>query len=205
MSPGKEAMVTDITQISANLLSFYDFSDKDVVSVGAGGGQMIEYARSAKKVLAVDSDPGAIEKLEEQVRSSGLADRFHIIQSDFESTDVKGDVVLFEFCLHEMKDPAGAIARARSMAPDLVIIDHLPESEWAYYAAEERQVRDSWDAVLACAIRIRGSFSAAQCFRDYEDLQNRVRTQGEESLRRIKRFAQETDIVIRMPYGIVLI
>ena len=45
--PGKEAMATDITQVSANLLSFYDFRDKVVVSVGAGGGQLIEYARSA--------------------------------------------------------------------------------------------------------------------------------------------------------------
>ena len=198
-------MATDIAQVSANLLSVYDFSNKVVVAVGAGGGQLMDYAQSASKVFAVDSDPGAIEKLETEVRSRGWTDRFEIIHSDFDRTDVGGDVVLFEFCLHEMKDPSGAIARARSMAPDLIIIDHLPESDWAYYTAEERKVRNSWDAVLTCEIRIRGSFSAIQRFRDYGELQDRVRILGEESLGRIERFADETDIVIRMPYGIVLI
>ena len=32
-----------------------------------------------------------------------------------------GDVVYFEFCLHEMDDPAKALIHAKSLAPDIVV------------------------------------------------------------------------------------
>jgi len=34
-----------------NLLSFYDFEEKTVISVGADGSSMVEYAKDIKKVL----------------------------------------------------------------------------------------------------------------------------------------------------------
>lgn len=52
-------MATDIGKVIDNLVSVYDFTDKTVVHVGAGGGQLIAYARSALRVIAVDPDAEA--------------------------------------------------------------------------------------------------------------------------------------------------
>jgi len=53
-------MATDIKKVIEDLLGFYDFDDKVVISVGAGGGQLIEYGRKAKRVIALDNDAEAI-------------------------------------------------------------------------------------------------------------------------------------------------
>ncbi len=39
------------------------------------------------------------------------------------------------------KDPQKALAYARTLAPKIVVFDHSPGSEWAFYAAEEGKVR----------------------------------------------------------------
>ena len=52
----------------------------------------------------------------------------------------RGDVVMFEFCLHEMKDPVAAINHALTMAPTVLITDHWSGSEWAYVVDEEEKV-----------------------------------------------------------------
>jgi len=63
-------MPTDLDLIVANLTSFHDFSGKIVIHVGAGGGQLIGYAASCRKVVAVDNDPSALERLEQRVASA---------------------------------------------------------------------------------------------------------------------------------------
>ncbi|MCK7462089.1 MAG: serine hydrolase [Sphingobacterium sp.] len=132
-------MAADYKKMVADLLAFYDLGDKTVLSVGAGGGQLIEYGRTARKVLALDSDALALEKLRENLEAAGLEDRFEPVLGDFFAIDLKADVVLFEFCLHEMADPGAAVERARGLAPAVVVFDHGPGSEWSYLAAEERQ------------------------------------------------------------------
>jgi len=49
-------VATDIAKGIANLTSVYDFDGKTVVHVGAGGGQFIAYAATARHVLAIDPD-----------------------------------------------------------------------------------------------------------------------------------------------------
>lgn len=44
-------MATDVNLIIKNLLEFYDFNQKVIVSVGAGGGQFVEYTEDAKNIL----------------------------------------------------------------------------------------------------------------------------------------------------------
>ncbi|MDD4857209.1 MAG: hypothetical protein PHD74_03785 [Candidatus Krumholzibacteria bacterium] len=56
-------MATDIGKIVENLVSFYDFKGKDVVHVGAGGGQLVGYAHSPRKITAIDNDRSAVERL----------------------------------------------------------------------------------------------------------------------------------------------
>lgn len=198
-------MATDIKTIVANLLAFYDFRDKTVISVGAGGGQLIEYGRTAGKVIAVDNDPSAMEKLRENLKLSGLEDKFTTVLEDFDRTASRGDAVLFEFCLHEMSDPEAAVKHARSLAPDVIIFDHWPGSEWSYIAAEEAKVAAGWQALMHFAIKKEQKHDAVQVFKDYEELYTKVKGQGATSIARIAKYKGKTDIVIPMSYGLVLI
>jgi len=119
-------MATDIAKVIANLTSFYDFRNKSVVHVGAGGGQFIAYASDAYHVVAVDPDAAALEPLRAAIDRLGLGDRFTVRQAVFESLTDKADVVFFEFCLHEMNDPEAVLRHARTLAPEALVIDHAP-------------------------------------------------------------------------------
>jgi len=54
-------MATDINKILKNLYEFYDLADHTIITVGAGGGQLIGYGNKAKKVLAIDYDREALD------------------------------------------------------------------------------------------------------------------------------------------------
>jgi hypothetical protein len=128
-----------------------------------------------------------------------------VVACDFYDLELPGDVVLFEFCLHEMRDPAAAIDLARAMAEDVVVIDHLPESRWSWYANEEKAVAGTWKAVAAKGTRLMKSYDAAQRFDSYPELQAKFSSSDEESLRRIGELHDRTAIEIAMPYGIALL
>jgi SAM-dependent methyltransferase len=198
-------MATDIKKLVGNLLEFYDFKNKTVVSVGAGGGQLIEYGRPAKKVIAVDNSIEALDKLKESLAKSDLGDKFTLVHSDFYQCDQKGDVVVFEFCLHEMPDPATAVVHARKLAGDVLALDHLPESPWIYYGTEEEKAVGSWRALRSLPLRKFQKYDAVQFFKDYEELRQKVGVMGEEAIRRIRSFAGRTDFIIPMTYGFALI
>ncbi len=198
-------MATDVGRILENLLAFYDFKGKTVVAVGAGGGQLAGYGRPAKRVIAVDRDPAAMDKLKESSQRLGLSGRFEYWSGDFCTCDRQGDTVLFEFCLHEMDDPVAALNNARILAPDTVVIDHAPGSAWIYYGAEDDKVERSWRAVETFPVIRRSGHAAEQRFRDFRELHDKVSLQGEESLRRIEEFRGQADIVIPMSYALALI
>jgi tRNA A58 N-methylase Trm61 len=196
---------TDIGLIVANLVAFHDFRGQVVVHVGAGGGQLMGYARSARRVIAVDKDRSAIQRLELRLAEDSLQGTVSVVTGDFCALDLRGDVVLFEFCLHEMPQPEAAIAHAREGARDVVVIDHLPVSRWSWYADESEAMARAWAAVEAAGARRRQSYEAVQSFRDHAELRARLATQGDESLRRISEFERQAGIVIPMPYGIALL
>ena len=194
-------MATDYREIIRNLLNFADFAGRSVIAVGAGGGQLIEYGRPAAKVIAVDPDPAALEPLREKLERSGLADKFTVIQSDFLGFRERSDIVLFEFCLHEMPNPSAALTHARTLAPTVVVMDHWPGSEWAFITAEEDKAIEAWAAVLSCRPEKTVSIEAFQLFKDYEELRQKVQGQGAMSLARIEGFRDRSDITIPMTYG----
>jgi hypothetical protein len=198
-------MATDYENLIAELLAFYDFTAKTVIAVGAGGGQLIAYGRAAGKVLALDNDVQALEKLRQSLKAAGLEDRFTPILGDFYKISLKADAVLFEFSLHEMPDPGVAVERARGMAPDVVIFDHWPASAWSYFAAEEKKVAASWASLVGSPVKKRQRHEAVQFFKDYEELYQKVKGQGETSLARIAEYKGKTDIQIPMSYGLALI
>lgn len=197
-------MATDVARIIQNLIDFYDFTAKEIISVGAGGGQLVEYARGARRVIAVDSDPAAIERLNAALAKAGLASLFETITADFLETTLSADVVLFEFCLHEMADPAAAIAHAKAMAPDVVVIDHAPNSEWSFYTAEAEKIAAEWQAVEAAGTSRRIHHEAIQRFADYAEIFEKLKGLGPPATDRILRFRDAHDFTIAMPYAIAL-
>ncbi|HBZ66794.1 MAG TPA: hypothetical protein DEO70_08140 [Bacteroidales bacterium] len=198
-------MATDIKKIIANLFAFYDFDDQTIISVGAGGGQFIEYGRASKKVIAIDNDKEALGKLKDSLEKSKLLDKYTLINSDFILVNRKGDIVMFEFCLHEMKSPEAAINHALTMAPGVLICDHWPNSEWAYIADETEKVINSWETLKRFNIKKIQQYETVQFFHDYEELFQKVNVQGQRSIDRISQFKDEKNFTVPMPYGFVLI
>jgi hypothetical protein len=198
-------MATDIAEILANLLGFYRFEDKTIISVGAGGGQFAGYGRVARKVIAVDPDGAALAALVERIRALGIEDRFVLVEKDLMAVTERADVVLFEFCLHEIPDHGGALAHAATLAPDIVIIDHAPGTPWTHACDETEKVAASWEAVEARGIRQMERFDAVQRFASYQELFEKVKGQGAEAIRRIERWRGCSDITIPMAYRIALV
>ncbi|MFA8435292.1 MAG: class I SAM-dependent methyltransferase [Marinifilaceae bacterium] len=198
-------MVKDIQQLITNLLDFYDFKDKTIISVGAGGGQFIEYGRVAKQVIAIDNDEVALKRLQENLSRTGLTDKFTLIHSDFTDFEAKGDVVLFEFCLHEMEKPQLALAHAQAIALQMVVADHGIDSEWAFIADEREKAIKSWSSVDLQPANKSQTYRAQQYFKDYQELYQKVKVQGERSIERIENYKDKRDIIIPMSYKFVLI
>jgi len=168
--------------------------------VGAGGGQLLDLYRDTARIVAIDSDPAALRQLEAAVAARGLQDRVELVQGDFFDVARRAEVVVFEFCLHEMPDPARALERARSLAPEVLVFDHAPGSRWAYYTVEEEKVVRSTQAMEACGIRRRADFTGEQRFRDHGELRDKVASQGPTAVERAAPLREGRDIVIPMAY-----
>src|SRR5262245_55618250 len=162
---GDRRVATDIEPIIRELRSFYDFTGRTVVDVGAGGGQLVEYARGARAVIAVDRDPAALDRLAARLRERGLSATFTLVARDFLDVTTAGDVVLLECCLHQMEEPERALAHARTLAPDVLVIDHAPGSPWSWHAAEDERVEGAWKAVERWGIGRERTASGMQLFR----------------------------------------
>lgn len=198
-------MAIDIRKVIENLLAVYDFSGRTIIVVGGGGGQFIEYGRSARQILAVDNDAAAIRMLRENLKKAGLEDRFTPILGDFYEVRLKGDGVLFEYCLHEMSDPMAAVRHAQTMASDVIVIDHWPGSEWTYYTAEEGKVARSWASLESFVFKKRQKYDTVHFFRDHDEIRQKLKDLGEPSLSRIEKFRGQKNFSIPTSYGIAVI
>jgi 16S rRNA G966 N2-methylase RsmD len=198
-------MATDILAILKNILEFADFNNKTVIAVGAGGGQFAEYGRKARRIIAVDINLEALEALQNKVAVIGLMDRFEYHSGDFNTFTLTGDMIFFEFCFHEMADPVSALAKAKSMAPQILIFDHSPDSPWAYIAAEETKVMNAWQVIQAQNPNRVQHYPCLQSFTTFAELETKVMPQGEVSLQRIEPYRGQENITIPMSYGLALL
>ena len=198
-------MAVDYAQLVANLRRFYDFSGKVGLVVGAGGGLLLDPASTAKKLIAVDRDREALHRLKAKIDANGARDAIEVVCASFEVVNLRGDVVYFEFCLHETTSPEQALAHARTLAPDIIVYDHLPDSPWSFHAAEEDKVRRSAEAMERFGVRRRQTFSTEQRFRDHDELLAKIRVQGPVAIQRAERFIGATNVVIPMSYGLALL
>jgi SAM-dependent methyltransferase len=195
----------DYGQLAENLRCFYDFAGKVVIFVGAGGGQLLDPNAGAKRLIAIDQNAEALAELKAKLAAKRKNDSVEVVAAKFEGVAVSGDVVYFELCLHEMEDPEKALAHARTLAPDIVVFDHLPDSEWAFYTAEDEKVRRSAEALKHFGVRRREVFLAEQRFRDHAELLAKVAVQGPLAIQRAQRFAGTTNIAIPMSYELALL
>ena len=113
--------------------------------------------------------------------------------------------VYFEFCLHETVDPQKTLAHARALAPDVVVLDPSPGSDWSFYVAEEERVRRSAEAMKRFGIRRHETLHVQQHFKDYVELLAKVAEQGTVAIQRVQRFAGTTNIVIPMNCELALL
>jgi hypothetical protein len=198
-------LTVDLRQLRLNLHDFYDFSNKTVLFVGAGGRQLFDVAVKAKRIVAMDQDDDALKELKAHIAACNPPAPVEVIVSRFTDFVSSGDVVYFEFCLHEMHDPYRALTYARGLSPDIVVFDHLPGSVWSFYAAEEQSVRRSMDAMQRFGIRRHATFSIEQQFKTNAELDTKLSAQGTVATRRAQRFTGATDIVIPMDYQLALL
>ncbi len=198
-------MATDLGLVCENLRACYDLRDRTLLVVGAGGGQFVDVYRDARHVVAVDSDASAMARLETALRERPFGDRFELLVRDFEACDRSVDTVVFEFCLHEIPDPARALAHARTLAPDVLVFDHAPGSPWSWQACEEAKVVASWEAVERVGMRSRRDFSGEQVFRGRAELEARLAEQGPLAIERAAKFPVDAVIRIPMDYRCALV
>lgn len=198
-------MATDYPRLSENLSCFYDFTGKVVLFVGAAGRQLLDPSTRTRKLIAIDKDAKALSELQANIVAKGLQDSVEVVGASFEEITLHGDAVYFEFCLHEMDDPEKALRHAKSLAPDIVVYDHSPGSEWIYYGAEENQVSRSSAVMQHFGIRRRQMFHAEQRFATHAELLTKLGPQGPLAIERAQRFAGATNIVIPMSYELDLL
>ncbi len=198
-------MAADYARMTENLLRFYDFSGKVVLYVGAAGRQLLPITSGVRKLIAIDQNAEALQALKNEISARGLGDYVEVIGSKFEEVNRAADVVYFEFCLHETEDPRQALQHAKKLAPDIVIYDHSPGSEWIFYGAEEGKVQNSAQSMQRFEIRRSERFSTEQRFNNFGELLEKVRGQGPTALERIQRFASATHFVIPMLYELHLL
>jgi hypothetical protein len=198
-------MATDIAAILRNLESCYDFAGKSVIHVGAGGGQLIGYASRARDVLGVDPDAAAVERLRTAIRENSLEDRFRVLQSDVQSVSARADVVFFEFCLHEIVDPLTVLRHARTLAPEVLVVDPAPGSAWAWHLCETEKVLRGWGAAERFPRALDRTFPGVQRFHDQAELLAKVQVLGECVVRRVREFEGRQDFSIDMPYRVMLL
>lgn len=197
-------MAVDRGLLTRNLHRFYDFSDKVVLFVGAGGHQLFDPAVRTKKLIAIDPDAAALNALQADAAPSPSS-TLEVLAAEFATVTRRGDVVYFEFCLHEIADPLKALRHARSLAPDVVVFDHSPRSPWVFHAAEENLVQRSSEAIGLFGPRSYSGFRTEQRFATQLELLDRIRPQGPLALQRAQRFLNAADILIPMDCELVLL
>jgi hypothetical protein len=198
-------MATDIGKMLSNLLSFYDFSNKRMISVGAGGAKLLGYEKMTTSIIAIDSDLKALDSLSECAKTAGIFEKFSFVGSKFSDFSGKADLLMFDFCLHEMPDPSEALEHARELVKDIIVFDHYLESEWAHYTGETEIIKASWAAIGKAKPRRVQHYSAVQKFTNYEELFKKLEPLGPKIIKGIEKFKNSKNIVMQMPYAAALL
>jgi SAM-dependent methyltransferase len=198
-------MVVNRDELTSALTKFYDFRGKKVLYVGCGLGQLLPPGSGVASVVGIDRDAKALGAFRRVAATTWAGIPITFVPRKFETIRHHGDVAYFEFCMHMMKDPRRTLKLARSLAKDVVIMDHLPGSKWVYYWAGEEQVARSTKAIQSFGIKREKTLVTEQRFEDGKALAKRLDQVGREARRRIMELKDAKDIRMRMDYGLYLL
>ena len=198
-------MVVNRDELTANLIKFYDFRGKSLLYTGCGLGQLLPPESRVSSVAAIDRDAKALKAFRDVAKTKWAGIPIRFFPRKFETVNVKGDVAYFEFCMHMMDDPKFTLEHARSLAKDIVILDHLPGSKWVYFWAGEEDVLRSTKAIESFGVKRMMKFMTEQRFEDGKALARRLDRVGKEAKRRILELKDAKDIRMRMDYGLYLL
>jgi ribosomal protein L11 methyltransferase len=142
------------TRLCAALLQRLDLSNRTVLDVGTGSGvlALIAHALGAHLVVAVDSDPDAIESARENLALNGVEEGVDLRVGDFRDLPTRrSDVVIANLTgsllARSVEVLAGAVAAGgtlvisgvtleeettvlESFAPWMTVVERLTEDEW---------------------------------------------------------------------------
>jgi len=198
-------MVVNRDELTANLIKFYDFRGKSLLYTGCGLGQLLPPESRVSSVAAIDRDAKALKAFRDVAKTKWAGIPIRFFPRKFETVNVKGDVAYFEFCMHMMDDPKFTLEHARSLAKDIVILDHLPGSKWVYFWAGEEDVLRSTKTIESFGVKRTMKFMTEQRFEDGKALARRLDRVGKEAKRRILELKDAKDIRMRMDYGLYLL
>ncbi len=98
INPGKAfgTGLHESTQLCIALLSELDLNGKTVLDVGCGSGILSIYAakKGAKRVLAIDIDPMAVEETIKNAEANGVKERIEVLQGGPEAVSESFDLVI---------------------------------------------------------------------------------------------------------------
>jgi hypothetical protein len=198
-------VAVDRALLTRNLHRFYDFTNQVVLFVGAGGNQLFDPATRIRKLIAIDPSAASLHALQRQAGANPSVSPVEVLATKFEDVRLRGDVVYFEFCLHEIAGPLRALEHAKSLAPDIVVFDHSPHSPWVFHAAEENLLQRSSEAIKEFGPRSYSAFRTEQRFATQLELLDKVRSQGPTAVQRAQRFVGAREILIPMDCELVLL
>lgn len=77
-------MAVDLQELTTNLVRFYDFKDKVVLFVGAGGRQLLDPSVGTRKLIAIDRDVESLQELKANIVAKGWQNSMEVVASNFE-------------------------------------------------------------------------------------------------------------------------
>jgi ubiquinone/menaquinone biosynthesis C-methylase UbiE len=196
-------MATDIQQVIGNVKKQYKMDNRVVITAGAGGGQFVDYYETAAHIYGIEKEETAMAMLKNKIEEKGLEGKYECIQSDYFDIEIKGDVVVFEFSLHEMNDIKKAMEKGKKIAQEILIIDHSWKSEWITYVDEVEKVERVKEYIDRNKPKKIEHFSGIQKFKDYNELKEKVKIQGKKALDSIEKFMGQKNIKIEFGYMVV--
>ena len=144
------------TRLCLSLLQSADVTGRRVVDVGTGSGVLAiaAWRLGARQVVAMDTDPDAIQNARENVERNGANGDVEVIQADLQdSSTAPADIVTANLTAAVLLRHASALRRLVAPGGALIVSgfspEELPDVIAAFGAREvERVVEDEWAAAM---------------------------------------------------------
>jgi tRNA G37 N-methylase Trm5 len=167
-------MVTYLDKIKQDVERFINCNGKTVLIVGAGGGKLFGYADSAQKVFALDCNSKALDKLAEIIHLNEQEEKYELVCGYFETIDIKADVVIFEFSLHEIPDAYETLKHAKKLSNRVIVVEHTSDSEWICLAQEDQNVKRVEEGLTKFEVIKTEYYVTQKEFKDLDDLKTKL-------------------------------